>query len=261
MSHGLAAMEHGPDADGRKPRNAILAGLLSLLFPGAGQFYNGRPVKAMAFWLGGYVLLAGIALANLQYCIQGLIIQGLAAAAWRIWVVLDAGREARRLGSVRIGGWKRWQVYVLFMMATAGIGALTDPLLEDHVYRMRMVHVRTLAMAPAVQRGDNLLVDTRRSTQKGLAVGDIVAVADQDNPLQLRPRRVAGLPGQVVPGGAAEGFPDPVVLGMDQYFLVTDDPGVAGPPSVGPVALGRIKGKALFVYWSLDTDRIGVLLD
>src|SRR5712664_3038632 len=95
-----------------EPRNPAVAGILSALFPGLGQFYVGRWGKGRAFFLGFLVALGfGVSVLLLiymkigNYCgdvgclpwfIGGYLILILTPLSIWIWGIIDAVRTAKR---------------------------------------------------------------------------------------------------------------------------------------------------------------------
>ena len=104
-------------ADTGPRRNAVVAVLLSGIFPGLGQLYNRQWLKAALFLAGGVaalkvlLLFAGdaqlalealnsmdpdIALENLTGELRKLLLASLPLLAVALWSVFDAYRTARR---------------------------------------------------------------------------------------------------------------------------------------------------------------------
>jgi inner membrane protease subunit 1 len=106
----------------------------------------------------------------------------------------------------------------------------------------RRVVVQDHSMEPGLLPGDRLYVDTRAYRRKGPARGDIVVVRDPDDPRRWLLKRVAGLPGDRLPGTLA-----PVPTGC--LFLLGDRSADSRDSrAFGPVPYHRLVGRATFRY-------------
>ncbi len=83
-------------------RRQVLALILSGVFPGLGQFYNRRPLKAVAFLVTGIVLswlLGRVVPTDLRALLPlrpALLLLLGALLAVSLWSVIDAWRDAGR---------------------------------------------------------------------------------------------------------------------------------------------------------------------
>lgn len=88
------------DQDAR--RRQAVALILSGVFPGLGQFYNRRPVKAIAFLVAGAILswlLGRVAPTDLRALLPprpALLVLLGALLVLSLWSVIDAWRDAGR---------------------------------------------------------------------------------------------------------------------------------------------------------------------
>jgi len=89
-----------PEESGQ--RRAIIAFILSGIFPGLGQFYNRQPVQGAAFFIGGVVLSWLVAravptdLTELAAPGAALLVPLLLLLAIWLWSVIAAWSGARR---------------------------------------------------------------------------------------------------------------------------------------------------------------------
>jgi signal peptidase I len=198
-------------------RRPWLAGLLSLVVPGLGQLYGGRPQRAAALFLVAMLLdLALIALAvglSLPWGL-GLAVPLLALLAVRIlWIPNDASSWARKFRKAyELRSVNRWYVY----LAAGGLGLVVPVALTPRVVvpasmmGLKNYNVPTGAMSPAILPGDFILVD--RSAYRAVtpfsgqpwvrprvpARGDVVAFRYPEDPSRDFVKRVIGLPGETV---------------------------------------------------------------
>jgi hypothetical protein len=91
-------------ADMFQKRRAVMAVLLSGLFPGLGQLYNGERLKAVLFLVGGAVTGFGplsplnidISLDDPAADLKRVLLASLPFLIIALWSVIDAYRVARR---------------------------------------------------------------------------------------------------------------------------------------------------------------------
>jgi len=133
------------------------------------------------------------------------------------------------------------------------------------------------SMQPALQVGQRVLVNKSAYVLGNPSRGDVVLVADPQNPSQLLLRRVIAVPGDTILvtattvevngvtldesayTGIAQGQPESQVvakdtLGADQYFVMADARlswSSTDSRGFGPVLRKNIIGRAEFVYWPL----------
>jgi signal peptidase I len=133
------------------------------------------------------------------------------------------------------------------------------------------------SMSPALDVGQRVLVNKSAYFIGNPGRGDVVLVADPQNPSQLLLRRVIGVPGDTILitattlsvngvsldehayTGIAKGQPesqiiDKVTLGQDQYWVMADQRlawSDTDSRTFGPLSRTYIFGKAELVYWPL----------
>ncbi|HZC04724.1 MAG TPA: signal peptidase I [Ktedonobacterales bacterium] len=133
------------------------------------------------------------------------------------------------------------------------------------------------SMAPALQVDQRVLVNKAAYILSGPGRGDVVLVADPQNPSQLLMRRVIAVPGDTILitattvtvngvtldehayTGIATGQPESQIIGkytlaQDQYWVMADARLAASNTDsrgFGAVSRANIVGRAEFVYWPL----------
>lgn len=133
------------------------------------------------------------------------------------------------------------------------------------------------SMQPALQPGQRVLVNKSAYVFAGPSRGDVVLLADPQNPSQLVLRRVIAIPGDTVLitattvevngvtldehayTGIEQGQPESqligkVTLGSEQYFVMADYRlawSSTDSRGFGPVSHKNIIGRAEFAYWPL----------
>ena len=95
-------------------RRGWIAGALSFLLCGLGQLYAGRWRQALAFFLADLLVFLACLLAFLHVRIEplNLYLPLSAYLAYRVWVIVNAVRTARRAKGFRWRWFARWFAYV-----------------------------------------------------------------------------------------------------------------------------------------------------
>jgi signal peptidase I len=142
--------------------------------------------------------------------------------------------------------------------------------------------VPSASMCPTICSGERIVADLGAYRSKSPERGALVLLQHRFSPA-LFIKRVVGLPGDIVGPGLSTGkrsyFPrcvaplfqqkyDPADYSMfnsrrvpeGTFFVVGDSLGNSFDsriPGFGPVVLGDMRGKPIFLYWSLSRSRIG----
>ena len=176
-----------------------LAGLLSLLCPGLGQFYNMAPRRALCIFALFAVLIAALLIVLSIPPVAGstvilFFVLGCAAMLLMVFSAIDAVRGARR-GGIAIPG-KFNSVYVLggillvfFLLAQqsysrSGFGPIWDT-----------VHVADWSMAPALRSGDYVIGWKSAWTDRRPERGALILFSEAGREKPLYASRIVGLPG------------------------------------------------------------------
>lgn len=173
-----------------------LAALASLAFPGIGQLYAGRPLRALV--IAVVALLSLPAFVGLLF-VAPSVVTGVAVwlvpIGFRVWLVWDAYRVA--------GAWpadqprpafSRWPV-VLASAAVLSVCSYAAYTWQRGV--IQAFHIPSDSMGPTLQVGDYLYVDKRaaaRVAQRGVPV----VYESVEDPGLLVIKRVVGMPGDTL---------------------------------------------------------------
>lgn len=269
-----------------KDRKPWAAGLLSLLVPGLGQFYNGQPAKGFVFFFLSFALL--FFAVPLLRTFAGLLTAMFLLLLFLGVVVWDAACQARRQGAHRLGWYNRWWIYVLLIVVNLGAGVAADNYLSDTVYES--FYVPSESMEPTLLAGDRFLARVLHGDERP-HIGDIVVfhppgmdevyfvkrlVAGPGDEVEVRGGVVRINGTRVRSGGAVfdrvkgEPLRDMASrrLGRDEYWAMGDNRGKSYDSRFfGPVGRERIGYKALYLFWASGGqdvnrwDRFGMRLD
>ncbi|MFY9716688.1 MAG: S26 family signal peptidase [Thermoplasmata archaeon] len=118
----------------------------------------------------------------------------------------------------------------------------------------RRVVVRDESMLPALRPGDRLLVDRHAYRGRAPHVGEIVVVADPEEPSRWLVKRVARILLSSDPTAAGVAIRSPSVDGNEGFvFVLSDAPGpTRDSRTFGPVAVDRLIGHAYRRYFPAD---------
>jgi signal peptidase I len=264
-----------PAPAGGARRRALVAALLGLFAGVLAQVYCGRLRRALVFEVVfALVCVAGLTLLlYLPVSHLGLAAAALLVGGWRLFVIADAVRLARRPPAPP-RFYQDVSVYVLgFVMLSAVELALVWEAGRTWVWPLR---ISSPAMADAVLPGDRIVVDRLAYRFGPVAYGDVVAFS-ADLPLRpWRVLRVAGLPGDEVEirrerlyrngqpvdepyvkreGPQEEGLANfgPEVVPEGCLFLLGDNRRASFDSrlaAIGFVPVEDVLGRVAVVYWS-----------
>ena len=231
-------MEH---ADSERPhptslvsrRRPGIAALLSVLQPGLGHLYAGRPKRALGAWLSSFlastvtVLVAAQLPARLT--LPFLVLVGMSVLVAIAW---DAVRCARHAGAAFVPrGYDRWYVYVALLVVAAfairplklrffrsflEAYSLASPSMEPTLLRGDLIFAKPLHRAPA--RGEIVLCRMQHTIVVKRVVGvpgDTLAMRDDTLLLNGQP-----VPEPYVQRTPDSGSPDPQQFAWQRRYLL-----------------------------------------
>jgi signal peptidase I len=189
-----------------KPKEPLLAVLLSFLLTGLGQMYAGRAKRGLALLLISIVCV----IAAFAYVLPPntklhpiLLLLILPVLAFALFVIIDAYRCARTWNiqhhlTRKITAGKRVAFIfgILVVPIIPGPEELVARYIRDHVvapYKMPAGSMR-----PALMEEDRLLVDKTIYRRSEPRRGDIMVFKYPDDPKRLFIKRLVGLPGETV---------------------------------------------------------------
>lgn len=272
-------------------RQPVIAVILSLILPGLGHVYCGRPLRGLLFFCGLWAVLCAIALTGLINSLAWLVaIVGIAAAI-QIIVAADAGLTADRVKEIPLRWYNRWYVYlavVLCFNVIIGPGLLLT--LQHRVAGLRTFKTPGSSMSPTLVSGDHFLARTGRPANGSVGRGELIVFPFPEDRTKTFVKRVIGLPGDRVyikdkkvfindrpledPWGIYEDskiFPakvmprdnfGPLTVPANSVFVLGDNRDHSLDSRFwGCVNVKDIQAKPLFIYWSSDRSRINKRLD
>jgi signal peptidase I len=273
------------DDDKPRPRLAVIAALLSLVLPGAGQVYIGEARRGIAYMaalaavLAASLLLMGKAL--------GVWVVALGMGVVFLGAFIDAIGGALRRQTYRLKPYNRWYVYAGLLAA----GPLANQLLGLaglDVPHYRPFSTPTTSMCPTLVIGDNFIADTNYYADHEPAFGDVAVyrLAQPGGDDLVYVKRIVGLPGdrialrrhRLLRNGAMVDEPyveitrtsdaladtSEVTVPDGMLFMLGDNRANSldsrSADRHGLVPAGNLLGRAGEIYWPDDWARFGLQL-
>lgn len=255
----------------RTTRKKWLAVFLSLIMPGLGQLYCGellRGVCFLIFFIFSPLLLATITVllpASWMFAAMGVTLATALTSyfyavydSW--WLAADDDGQYYELRAINspVVYCAAWLVGTVLILAS------------DHYLKSNVVEPYKIvgsSMAPAVQRGDYVLVKKPAYRDRSVEKGDIVIAIYPDDRSKALIRRIDALPGDVVTRADGSTFTVP-----HGTVMVKGGQG-AGPGATpldsstfGPLDMRDIVGRVIVIYFSVGEgyirwDRISTLVN
>jgi len=172
-----------------KPRNAFVAFLLSLFFPGLGQIYNGQLGKGIIFFALSTSSFVVFGLSRWVTSFSGLVSFAITVAVLEIWFATDAiifAKRQQRYIPKPINKWYYHLLIAIFMIVLPPITNLRGTL------GIQAYKTPSGANEPTLMMGDWMMADTKMYKKTDPKCGDII-VFNRDGGIYLY--RVVGVPG------------------------------------------------------------------
>ena len=183
----------------RLERKQWLAGLLSLVVPGLGHLYAGRPRAGGVAFLLSVVALAVVLIAPLFLPQPSNVLLGLLGIiVVLIAIPLHAARTAKAAPQPYVlQPYNRWYLYVgLYLVYTFLIGSWAHDYMKAHL--VEAFRIPTASMEPTLQLGDYLYVAKWNGARTRLRHGTVVVFESVEEAGLKVVKRIVGLPGDTL---------------------------------------------------------------
>jgi signal peptidase I len=272
-----------PNNPGR--RSPLVAALLSLLMPGLGQVYVGRPARGAAWFFAILAVEAAALYVILHQPRLWLVALGVAAwLAATLFQIGEAAVFARRAAHYQLQRYNRWYVYVALFAVGVALGVASCLMLtRDRATPAGLHSVDSYSMQPTILRGERFLADRNHYRHNAPARGEIAVYVHPRQPELLYVKRIIALPGDrvairngraIVNGFALEEpyaiLGDPAapynnareITVPDGYVFVLGDNRANSLDSRavndhGMVPVANLRGRTTDIAWSRNLSRIG----
>ena len=159
-----------------KKRIPIVAGLMSIIFPGLGQAYNGQFKKAILYFVLSIALYLFMRFTRLPVTFEGFLFMMGIIVLYRGLAFFDAYMSA-----VKQREFNRTNKYALYFCVFAGVLAAYYILVDFKMLtRFAAFKIPMPSMHPAMQIGDKVMADLRAYEKKEIYRGDIVLFEGPD---------------------------------------------------------------------------------
>lgn len=182
-------------------RKPWLALALSLVAPGLGHFYCGRPFKGIALMLAAPFLAPLWMWASFwqpsTFALVFLCLMTVGLLALYGYAFFDAYRIARREGRdyVRRPYNRVWS-YGVFVLVGWAVPGFFSGQVQDHGFQA--FYIPAQSMKPNLLQGDYVMANKRVLRQRPPRPGEVVVLHDPENPNQLLVKRVVAVSGDRV---------------------------------------------------------------
>jgi signal peptidase I len=268
----------------RRKRSPVIASLLSVITPGLGQAYNRQIKKCIFFYTASLLLPALLSPLGLQYDFNGIIILFALLTLFYLLIIVDAFISAARLKTIEIKPYSRINVYFLIIFFVI-FYLYASVFVMENIVGIKTYRIPSHSMSPTIIKGDHIIADLKYYKTNKPARGDIVIFRFPEDKSKFFMKRIVAIGGDTI-----QGIDKTILLNgtvIREPYIQHIDPEVAhdnlkdnfGPLRVpeetffvmgdnrdesydsrqwGTVEKRDIIGKALYVYWSTDRDRIGM---
>lgn len=155
-------------------RNRWLAGALGLLAPGLGHLYLGRASRFVVCALAAVAIIAILAMTGAIPTFAGFVVYVATLLALPLFSIVDA-LLARGIEGFVPKWYNRWYVYVgWFVLVVAAWSLLVGA--RSSVLGYGIMRMPSPTMAPTIEPGELVLVDTRAYRERLPDGGDVVIV-------------------------------------------------------------------------------------
>jgi len=272
--------------DQTKRRNPIISFLLSIILPGLGHVYNGRLGEGILFFFGLWLIFFVVGLSGLIFSLSGLICWIAIGIVGYILLATLAAIEAARIKETALKRYNKWYVYCcIVLLANIGFAPVIIKIQHDFL-GVRAFRMSASSMIPGLELGDHFLAKLEKYGDRLPRRGDIIIFPYPEDRSKDFVKRVIGLPGERLeikdkmvfingqrltdPWGVYLSnvtFPSnvaprdnfgPVEVPQGAVFVFGDNRDYSHDSRFwGHVETKEIEGKAEFIYWSNDRNRIG----
>ncbi len=265
-----------------KKRKPFIAFFLSFLTPGLGQLYNGQVKRAALLYSLLFVISINPFSLKLFATFHGLVIWLVATTSLLLFIMIDARQRAIKIKEIKLTPYNRWYIYAVIIVIQA---VAIQPLVKS-IHHFKAYQTPTNSMQPTFIRGDYFMVDKTYYENKSPNRMDVVVFRSPEEPGRDFVKRVIGLPGDRVEIRDKNVYVNGKL--QDNGYVVHKDPQIV-PADISPrdnyapttvpdrslfvlgdnrdqsldsrfwgfVDISELKGKALYIYWSEDRERIG----
>lgn len=172
------------------PRNPILAFISAFFIPSFGQVYNGQIKKGMLFLLITLIVPFILGLIRFGIFFNGFIAIIIADFSFRIYVIYDAVKNAKKLKIYKLKTYNTWYHYLAIIVGISTMLWFYD---TNSIVGVKSFKISSTSSEPTMKIGDRVIADLNAFNNIKPNYGDIVIFQKKDsvNPWVYR---IVGLP-------------------------------------------------------------------
>lgn len=275
-----------------KKRKFIIAAILSSITPGLGQVYNGQVIKGFFLFLATHLFIVLLSFTGLQFSFYGLIALVMLSLFFWLFIVLEAFFAAKKIKEISLRPYNKWSIYLLIVLVTFGIDYVSTDFFLKNILGIQGYRLQTGSMQPSLQKGEYIMANLKYYKSNTLKRGDLVVFKFPQEPSKDFLKRIVALEGEKIEikerlvfinnrplhedykiftksrmGSKTKDFisPDlfrddygPVMVPWGTCFVLGDNRDNSHDSRHWDfLPLKNIKGKAFYIYLSVDITRIG----
>lgn len=270
-----------------KPRKPWLAALLTFIAAGLGHLYIGEAKKGICLYIGGQILIIAGFFFLLYYPPYGVLLSLIIGVSYFLYCLIDSFRLAGKSRSAySMKRYNKWYVYVIAgALAIVIIQPTVEGLVKSNI--AQAFKIPSGAMLDTLQIGDHIICNKLLYKTAEAARGDIIVFPFPKDRSISYIKRVVGLAGETIEIRNKQVFINGKLLD-EPYTMTTTDRILSSETSprdnFGPVDIpidhvfvmgdnrdnsydsrfwgyiknSDIQGKAIYTYWSWDSDNSSV---
>ncbi len=267
-------------------KNPLIATLLSILLPGAGQLYKRQPNKTILFYALLLLLPIIFVSSGWQYHFWGLAAFTFFIFTLYLLNIGDAFLTAAKI-KTRVGQpVTKWPLMLLLIFLGTNVYAIAE---DSNVVGVRAFAITGNSDTPTMEVGDYIIAGTKHFKTNDPQRGELIMFRHSRYPFLTK--RVVAVGGDLIEGkdqkiyvngklldepyahysGGKESLDDfnrqhvkddfgPITVPDNHFFVMGDNRDNSfdsRDPEFGPVKQDAIKGKPLYIYWARNKARIG----
>jgi len=183
------------------PREPVIAFLLSVLCPGLGHIYCGKPAKGLVLFFLGFVFVPIMVFCprnvSSAFILKAILASIILLIAVFFYAVVDAWIQAQRSDEhYEVKWYNQWYLYVLVIIIS-----LSYPPVMSYSIRQSLIQAYVMAagsMMPNLRVKDYVILNKTAYRHRLPEIGDVIAFRPPNDRSLIYVKRVVALPGDTI---------------------------------------------------------------